>query len=370
MPGEAARDPRRYHSVRYALAFAGLFWISVIIAFFAASGIAQRWSGLAEEWSGGRPWLHAAIFLGLFQLVLFLVQLPLAYFRSFVWENMHGLSNEKFTRWFADAWKGFFVGTVLWIGAAEVLLAVVRKYPESWWFPVWIAWTILTVAATRVLPGWLIPMFYPLKSLPEGELKDRLKGLIARLNMRVKDIHEIALSRKTRKANAAVVGIGGGRRIVLGDTLVKDFTPAEVEAVLAHELGHYKMNHIAMSLALQSVVSAAGFWLLERVSDSIARTAGADSITDPAAYPALFLILTWAGWLAMPFQNAFSRRLEIQADEFALKSTRSNADFVSAMQKLGATNLADTDPHPLIKWIFYTHPPLAERIQRGSDYKN
>jgi STE24 endopeptidase len=175
-------------------------------------------------------------------------------------------------------------------------------------------------------------------------------------------VYELHLSEETKKANAALAGLGKSRRVLLGDTLLAQFTPEEIEVVFAHEVGHHVHRHLPKSIVLSVVLSLAGFWLVDRVLNGCAQPLGYDGLGDPAALPLLLFVLAVFGLLLSPLQNALSRFYERQCDRYALERTHNKTAYRSAFIKLARLNKSDPDPNALVALLFYDHPPIRERL--------
>jgi STE24 endopeptidase len=212
-------------------------------------------------------------------------------------------------------------------------------------------------------------MFYSVKPLEREQLRARLVALAGRAGARVLGAYELGLGEKTRKANAALAGLGTTRRILVSDTMLADYSDDEIEVVLAHELGHHVHNDIWKGIALESALIVAGFYLANVVLRSVATVAGLRGVDDAAGLPVLLLAAGCVSVAMMPFAHALSRAFERRADLFALNLTHNPAAFISAMRRLGAQNLAEENPSHLVQWLFYSHPPLRERISAAQAFK-
>jgi STE24 endopeptidase len=362
MPGQGEESrARRYHGLRYGLFFAALAAAAAFLLFELGRGPGGLYAAAAARFPEGPARLAA--YLAAFHLVLYAVQAPFRWARSWALERAFGLSAEPLGRWIGDEAKAGLLGFALLAPLVGAFYALVGAVPRGWWLPAALAWAALSAFLAWVFPRLVLPLFYPLRPLREGELRARLLAVASRAGVPARGIYEIALSRKTRKANAAVVGIGSARRIVLGDTLLEAFSPGEIETVLAHELGHEKRRHAVRILAGEALFAAAGLWALERLSEPLAAAFSARGIGDPALYPALLLLAGLYGFALLPLRNAWSRCLEREADRFALELTGEGAVFASALGKLADMNLALRSPGRLVRLLFYTHPPMVERIR-------
>jgi STE24 endopeptidase len=212
-----------------------------------------------------------------------------------------------------------------------------------------------------------MPLFN--KYVPLGdehkELEERLLQLARNANTKVKGVFKFDMSRRTKAANAALTGIGNTRRIVLGDTLINEFTLDEIETVLAHELGHHVHKDIPFLIAFGTLSTTLSLFIASLALNSAVGYFSFTSPADIAAFPALMLILSAYGLLTSPIDNAISRWRENMADDYALSSTKKNEAFASAFTRLANQNLGEIDPEKWVVFMFYSHPPLGERIEKA-----
>lgn len=353
---------------------------------------ARRYLRLAEfllAWA----WLAALLFLGwsaalrdfawkradnspeaLFYYTLLVVLLgkvlglPLDYYSGYVLEHRYGLSNLGRRDWAKDEAKGFVLGAALALAATELVYWLLQTQPERWWIIAWAAFLLFVVALANVAPVLLFPLFYKFRPLENEELRQRLLRLCERAGTPVHEVFEWKLSEKSRKANAALAGLGNTRRILLADTLLANYSPEEVEAILAHELAHHVHHHIGKSLALQAVTSFAGFWLADWALRALTPRFGFRGLEDFANLPLLALVSGALSLLLLPLVNGVSRHFERQADEYALRALPSAAPFISSMEKLAEQNLSERRPHPVWEFLFHSHPSVEKRVRRALVY--
>lgn len=315
------------------------------------------------------PFAYTALYLAWLATFLFIATFPLEYYEGFVLEHRFLLSPLPFIKWLKRYIKRAIIGSVITLIVVEAVYFLLRRYPENWWALAGVAWVLFTIILTRLAPVVIIPIFYKYSALDNEELKKRLMALADKTGARVRDVFRINMSKETRKANAALVGIGRTRRIIIGDTLLDNFTPDEIEVVLAHELGHHKKLHIWKLLAFGTVITYVGLYFADMIMKEYLRYFGFNDISDIGAFPLLCLLLLGFSLLAMPLQNGFSRYLERRADRFALKTTKMPDAFISTMTKLARQNLSDTTPNRFIEIVMYNHPPVAKRIRMAEGFK-
>jgi STE24 endopeptidase len=303
----------------------------------------------------------AVLLIGLGQEIL---TLPLSLIGGFWLPRRYGLHHQTFVRWAIDRSKAGLIGIILGGAAVLIIYALLRSTP--WWW-LWAAAALFVgqVLIAFVTPIWLVPIFYRLIPLPEGDLRSRLLRLAERAGVPAIGVYIADQSRRSRTANAAVVGLGRTRRIILFDTLVKEFQPDEVEAVLAHELGHHAAGDVWRALAVQGVLTVAAMWLADRVLVAGADALGLFGPADVAGLPLLGLVTMAVSILALPLVNGWSRRIESRADDFALELTGNPTPFIGAMERLADLNLAERKPHLLKELVLYSHPSVDRRVARA-----
>jgi STE24 endopeptidase len=221
---------------------------------------------------------------------------------------------------------------------------------------------VLFVLLAQLAPVVLFPIFYKFEPLEDEELRRRMVVLGERAGTRVRGVYRWKLSEKSNKANAALTGLGGTRRVILADTLLDNYTPDEIEAVLAHELGHHVHRHILKSIFVQAAVTFVGFWAANWTLHYAVDHHMFEELSDFANIPLLALVSAVLGFLLMPALNAYSRFNERQADRYAFESIASVDPFVSSMNKLAEQNLAERTPSKWVEWFFHSHPSISRRL--------
>jgi STE24 endopeptidase len=317
------------------------------------------------------PWLLVPLFVAVFGGIFFLLNLPLGYYSGFVLPHRFDQSNQSLKDWIVDQLKGLAVGLPLGLILLELLYLALRVTGALWWL--WAAGGLLlfNVLLINLAPVLIMPLFN--KYIPLGDehknLAERLLKLAERANTKVRGVFKYDLSRQTKSANAALTGIGNTRRIILGDTLINEFSTDEIETVLAHELGHHVHHDIPVLVTLGILSTTLGLYLASLVLNWAIGTFGFTSTADIAALPALGLIFGVYDLLTMPLNNAISRWREGMADDYALQATGKKEAFASAFMRLANQNLGEIDPEKWVVFMFYSHPPLGERIDKAKRWK-
>lgn len=316
---------------------------------------------LADVYPADR-WLRLLTSAAVLGITVEMLTFPLDFYSGFVLEHRYQLSNQSLTDWLAKRCKGYLVGGGIGLLLVGGLYEILWVFGDWWWLCATAGWLLVTLVLGRLLPIVILPLFYQVTPLEDASLVDRLQKLTTGTSLSIEGVYQLHLSKETKKANAALAGLGKSRRVLLGDTLLAQFTPEEIEVVFAHEVGHHVHRHLPKSIVLRVVLSLAGFWLVDRILDASAVPLGYADLRDPAGLPLVLLVLAVFGLLLSPLQNALSRFHERQCDRYALDHTHNREAYRSAFIKLATINKSDPDPHPLVALFFYDHPPIRERL--------
>ena len=301
-------------------------------------------------------------------IVLQIAELPFAYYQGHLLEHRYGLSTQSTGHWFSDQGKGVLLGTLFAMLGTFVVYLTLREWPDYWWWISALVFAAAMVGLAQLAPVVLLPIFYTFKPLDRPSLVERLMAMATRARTDVVGVFEWVLSSHTKKANAALAGLGRTRRILLSDTLLADYSEDEIEVILAHELAHHVHRDLWRGIAVQSLALVGGFYVASLILTAIADPIGLRGISDPAGLPVLMLIGGLWMFLLMPLVNALSRMQERAADRYALQTTRNVDAFVTAMKRLSQQNLAEEHPSKLVRWLFYSHPPIRERIDAAKAF--
>jgi STE24 endopeptidase len=364
---ERQEKAKRYAWTRFRLRGLSLFITAGILTVLGPLGGATVLRDWVDRASGIWP-LQVAVFFLVTGLVAGILEAPLTYYRGFVLSHRYEMSNQSLSQWLVDLAKAGLLGGALALASAEVLYAFLRWTPDTWWLWTGLAFTVLTVVLASLAPVLILPMFFKLRPLPDRDLTDAALRLAARARTRVRDVWEINLSSKTPAANAAVIGLGRTRKIVLGDTLTRDFPSGEVEVVVAHELGHHVHHDLPKGLALDALLSITGFSLANLALHSARSAWSFAHVWDLGLFPVLAAVLAAWGALSGVISRAYSRRAEAKADAYSLDLTGHGVAFINSEVRLANRNLAWLRPPGWLEALLYTHPAPWRRIAMGSDY--
>jgi STE24 endopeptidase len=296
----------------------------------------------------------------------YVLSLPLAWYGGFLLPHRFNLSNQSLLLWISDQSKGLVLGAGIGVPLLLALYAVMGRWPETWWLVAAIGYMGFVVLMSAIAPVVLMPLFFKFRPLGDDrkDLVARLARLARSRGPEVRGVFTFDMSRRTQGANAALVGIGRTRRILLGDTLLSAFTDDEIETVVAHELGHHVHRDLPRSIAVQSILTVASLGVTAALSQFV-RGGQLGAPSDPVGLPVLALVLSLTGLALLPIQNAVSRWSESQADAFALRASDHPEAFADALTRLANQNLADVDPPRWSVVLLGSHPPLRERIERA-----
>ena len=372
-------DPEKQKQAKQYARIRRRQWLvdTILSALYFLAWLTFGWAIALREWLTGNwslftnPWLLVPAFVAVFGGIFFVLNLPLGYYSGFILPHRFGQSNQTLKGWITDQLKGLAIGLPLGLIVIEFMYLALSTAGDLWWL--WAAGGLLVfnVLLINLAPILIMPLFN--KFIPLGDehkdLADRLLKLAERANTKVRGVFKFDLSKRTKSANAALTGIGNTRRIILGDTLINEFSPDEMETVLAHELGHHVNRDIPVLVTFGILSTTLGLYLASLGLNWAIDVFGFTSPADVAALPALALIFGVYDLVTMPLNNAVSRWRENIADDYALRSTGKNEAFASAFTRLANQNLGEVDPEKWVVFMFYSHPPLGERIAKARNWK-
>ena len=368
-------DPEKQKQAKQYARLRRRLWLvdNLFSMFYILAWLFFGWAVALRNWLvtfTSNDWLLVALFVAVFGGIYFVLNLPLGYYSGFILPHRFDQSNQKLKDWIIDQLKGLAIGAPLGLILLELLYLALRVTGDLWWLWTAAGMLVFTVLISNLAPVLIMPLFN--KFIPLGdehkELEERLINLAKRANTKVKGVFKFDMSKRTKSANAALTGLGNTRRIILGDTLINEFTIDEIETVLAHELGHHLHRDIPLLITFGTFTTMFGLYLASFGMNWAVDYFGFSSISDPAAFPALGMILGAFGLITMPLENAVSRWRENMADDYALESTGNKEAFASAFTRLANQNLGEIDPEKWVVLMFYSHPPLGERIEKAKRF--
>lgn len=297
--------------------------------------------------------------IGIISSILFA---PVNFYTGFYLEHKYNLSNQTFKKYILENIKSILVGLVIGVPILLLFFFVLNQFKDLWWLIFASAMFLISVVLSQIFPILIMPIFYKIIPLNDEELKTRITKLAEGAGITVQNVFSFNMSKNTKKANAAFTGLGKTKRIILGDTLLNDYSKDEIETVIAHELGHYKHKHIQKNILFGTVTSFLTFFIISLLYKNSLSWFDFNSILQIAALPILSLWAMVIGLIQTPISNILSRKYEYEADRYAIQSTRKPDSFINTLNKLTDQNLGDRQPHPFVEWFYYSHPSIKNRI--------
>jgi len=362
----------RYHRLQRRALLLWTFPALALLWAFIGGNASLRLRDFAVAMTGSGPSDPAAV--ALYSLALMVAYhallFPLAFYQGFVLERRYGLGAAGLSTWLLGFATGAAVVAIPSVGLAVLVYSTMRWWPQGWWIASAACLAGALFGLARIAPVALLPMFYRLTPLDRESLRTRLTALCQRAGIPVLGVHVWGLGEKSRRANAALIGAGSTRRILLSDTLLADYSDEEIEVILAHEIGHHVHADIRNSLIAESALITFSLAIGAHALGSMWPVLRLNGPSDVAGLPVLIGIGAVMSLAARPLLQAVSRRNERRADGFALALTRQPAAFVSVMRRLASQNLAEARPSRTAVWFFHTHPPLDERLETARQHQD
>ena len=355
-------------SVRYTLAKARFGTLSdtystaVLCTLLFSGWLASLFGQIAEQ-TGQSAW-GLAIALWVVILLMSVLSLPFSWCSQFRLEEWFGFNNSTQRIWWSDQAKGVVLSFAIGVPLLALILWLVEASGDHWWLWAWGVVVVFQLLMSVLAPIFILPLFNKFTPLPDGALKDRLNDLAKRTGFINAGIQMMDGSKRSKHSNAFFTGLGRGRKIALFDTLVEQMNEEELEAVLAHEIGHFKLRHVPKMIAWSFVTTLVGFWGLSVLAEQPWFTSAFGFGSDTGIAPAFLLFGLLAGtvtfWLS-PLSSFWSRKFEYEADTFASDAIGASRPMITALRKLNRENLANLTPHPWYSGFHYDHPALLER---------
>lgn len=340
-----------------------IFQDSILLIFILVGGFSWI-NGLGFAASGAFV-LGGLEFFIILLLLGFVLGLPFDYYHTFIIEQKHGFNNSTTGLWASDQLKGLLVSAVLMMIIVAPLLLAIKHLPNSWWFWGFLIIAVIEISIAELYPVLIAPLFNKFEPLSDEELAGKVKTLVESAGLRAEGVFQMDAGKRSKHTNAYFTGLGKTKRIALFDTLLESHTHKEILAVLAHEIGHYKLRHILKSLVLSMVSSLVIFYLTFRIVQAPGFQQAFD-FDQSSLYMGLLIIgIFWrrVSYFLKPVPMALSRFFERQADHYALNLLGEAEPMIQALKRLAKDNLSNLNPHPFTVWFNYSHPPLDERIR-------
>jgi STE24 endopeptidase len=357
---------KSYSHQKYTFSIIDTVYSIALLLIFLGSGLSLFLEDFLKNF-GWPSFLLIGVYLLVISFFYYLLSLPLNFYSSFTLEHKFNLSKQTSRGWWMDQLKSGILAYILSLILILSFYWILSKF-NQWWLVISIFWIVFSVVLAKLTPVLIIPLFFKYKKLEDEVLCQRIFNLASKMQIKLMEVSEIDFSKKTLKANAAFTGMGKTKRVLLADTLKDKYTHDEIEVILAHEFAHYRLKHMIKLIAVNSLVTLGAFYLIFKTSIYTLGIFKLNSLSQLSSLPLVFLYFILFGIIMQPLEAGISRRFEKDADLLALKVTGAKEAFISLMEKLAAQNLADRNPHPIIKFFFFTHPSIDERIKIAKSY--
>lgn len=359
------KKAREYSSIRRRLNLGETGLSLVLLLILTFTGVSRWFTGLFHL-----PVIVTAIIFFLVLIIGYqLVLSPLSYYHGFTLPHRYGISTQSLRSWLADAAKGGALSLVLGTAAIAIFYWFLIAFPGIWWLLAWGVMLVVSILMSVISPIFLVPLFYKVKPLDDADLKSRLEQLAGKAGAKINGIFILDFSAKVTSANAALMGMGRTRRIVIADTLIQQYSTPEIEVVTAHEIGHHMNRDIIRLFLFQSAVFLLVLIVVNSLLGPAVKYLGLSGVADPAGLPLLILLFGVLTWLVSPLTNYFTRLVESQADEYALQLTHNPQGFINSMTRLANQNLAVAYPARWEEVLFYDHPSYNNRVNHARSFE-
>lgn len=352
------KQARHYARLKRRLSLAELLIGGGLLAALVFGGLSDSLTGLFNLSTVAAAALYFIVLVLAYQLLV----APLSYYGGYVLPRRYGLSTQGRGGWLEDIFKAAAIALLLGVAMVAAAYWFITTWPDAWWLLAWGLVLALSALITVLAPLFLVPLFFTMKPLADIELKERLEALAKRAGVAVGGIYVVEFSAKGTTANAALMGWGGTRRIVLSDTLITGYSPEEIEVIMAHEMGHQRHNDIYRLFVVRAAILLVVFFFTGLIFEAAAAPLGFGGIADVAALPLLALIFVGLNLLTAPLASGYSRRIEAAADSYALELTGDARSFINAMTRLTDQNLGEAAPSRWVENLLYDHPSYASRV--------
>ncbi len=360
-------NKKAYSRQKHRLAIINIVLGPLVLILFIALGIPTHLKN-ATLFLPTNNYIRLLVFSAFIGVLAYILTLPLGYYSDFILEHRHNLSNQKFRDWVKREIKKGLVSFIISAPLIFSLYAFLRYWPFCWWFLTALAWFFLSIIVSKFAPILIVPLFYKYSPIKNTGLKDKLVRLASTTGFETEGVYEINMSKDTKKANAGLLGLGKQKRIVLCDTLLENFNEDEIASVMGHELGHHKLHHMLKLILFGGTSLLLTFFIANIVFLKLHDIVGYKLLYGFDSLVLVYAIISTLNIFVLPAYNAFSRRLEQEADAFALKVTNNRHSFINTMKKLADQNLAEPDPGKFYEVMLYNHPPISRRISFAESF--
>lgn len=353
---------KKYNNIKLRVGIIKAIASFIMLFLFVWLGYSSMLENFVRNYSSN-DYLVLLAYVFAIGIVSSIIFFPVSYYVEFYLEHKYNLSNQTFWKWIWENLKEGLVGSAIGIPLLIIFYFVLLTFQNLWWLPFGIVMFLVSVLLAKILPIFILPLFYKVTPIDDQQLRDRIIELGTEAGMNVENVFKFDMSKNTKKANAAFTGLGKTKRILLGDTLLNNYSHDEIETVIAHELGHYKKKHIVKNLVIGTVISFLTFYIIAQLHSVTIGWFNFNSLVKISALPIIILWGSIVGLVISPITNIISRKFEYEADEYAVRSTNKKEAFIATLNKLTDQNLGDREPNPLVEWFFYSHPSIKKRVR-------
>ncbi len=359
---------KKYSELKHKLSIRKSLLSFAVILIIFITGLSREFENMSYSFAHN-VYIALLVFTIIIGLIEGVISFPLSFYSSYIVEHKYNLSNQTLFSYFKELFKSFAVGAALGVPVILAFYYILRNYPSQWWLIMGIVLFLFSVVLAELAPVLIFPLFYKFKPVENESLNNKILALCNKTGVKIKGIFTFNMSKDTKKANAAFTGLGKSKRIILGDTLLENFSENEIESIFAHELGHYKRKHNLKLIFFSTIITFAGLFLTSFLYNKSLPLFNIQDNSELSALPLLFLYLSAYFTVVSPLSNYISRKFEWQADKFALQTCTDNISFASALEKLAGQNLADKNPKKRTEILFHSHPALSKRIEFAKSFK-
>jgi len=336
-------DSKRYNNIKLGIGIGKTTAGFLLLYFFIQFGYSLKLYAYIQNYFSS-AYLVFLLFILILGFVSSIIFLPVNIYAGYFLEHKYNLSNQNFLKYIIENTKSMFVGLIIGIPILLLFFFIINYFGDNWWIVFASAMFLISVVISQLFPIVILPIFYKLIPIDNEKLKKRIDKLAKDAGIKVENVFTFDMSKNTKKANAAFTGLGETKRIILGDTLINNFTIDEIETVIVHELGHYKHKHIIKNILFGTAASFVTFFIISILYKHFLSWFGFEGISQIAALPLLSLWAMIIGLVQTPIGNILSRKYKYEADRYAILTTEKPDSFTRTLEKLTEQNLGDREP--------------------------